>query len=252
MNTVLVVTAHPDDLENGIGGTLTLLARTGCRICSVVATLPQHLDDRLKRRWESRAAHYNLGTEPIFWEEPDGALEVTARLRKQMAEVYSMCKPDLVLTLWPADVHPDHRAIADIAMGPSLQRGMNTEILCFEVCSSGRDTEEFRPQSLGFFPTHYVDTSAVQVEKRKLMLCHQSQDPEGMWRGMRNVHANRAHEAAKGSAPLPNLTHAEGFVRLTRCGKMDPALSAIFKESPFEMPRGIGVDFKPKTIGIDI
>ncbi len=244
---VLVVTAHPDDLENGIGGTLTRLNFRGYSIYSVVATLPVDPAQREIRRMECKNSHALLGVQPSFWDEPDGALEVDARRRALMRDVYDIVKPDLVLTLWPADVHPDHRAIADIAMGPALQRGVNIELLCFEVCSSGRGTAEFRPQSLGFFPTHYVDTTNVQAEKYALMKCHESQDPDGMWAGMRNIHGNRAREVG-------NLTsYTEGFVRVTRCGEMSQELSEIFQKSPSRLrPRGIGVDFKPETIGISL
>jgi N-acetylglucosamine malate deacetylase 1 len=247
---VLVVTAHPDDLENGIGGTLTRLVQAGYAIYSVVATLPTDPVQKGIRRQESIRAHAILHSDHahfIFWDEPDGALEVNSRTRALMQDVYDVVEPDLVLTLWPADVHPDHRAVADLAMGPALARGVNTEPLCFEVCSSGRGTAEFRPQSIGFFPTHYVHTTPVQKEKYALMECHESQDPNGMWAGMRNVHANRAHEVG-------GLTsYAEGFVRLTRCGEMSQELGAIFQKSPSKLrPRGIGVDFKPETIGISL
>ena len=250
MKKVLVVTAHPDDLENGIGGTLTRLVQAGYRINSVVATLPTDPVQKRIRRQESIRAHAMLHPSDVyhlFWDEPDGALEVNSRTRALMQDVYDLVRPDLVLTLWPADVHPDHRAVADLAMGPALQRGVNTELLCFEVCSSGRDTNEFRPQSIGFFPTHYVHTTPVQQEKYALIKCHESQDPDGMWAGMRNMHGNRAREVG-------NLTsYAEGFVRLTRCGEMSEALGAIFQKSPSRFrPRGVGVDFNPETIGISL
>lgn len=251
MKKVLVVTAHPDDLENGIGGTLTLLSKAGFSITSVVATLPSDHVQGEMRLSESMKSHALIRAEPIFWDQPDGALEVNARLRRWMQSVYDNYQPDLVLTLWPADVHPDHRAIADLAMGPALQRGVNTELLCFEVCSSGRNSAEFRPQSIGFVPTHYVDTTAVQEEKRALMNCHQSQDPEGMWSGMRNVHANRARDAR--SLLSIKSVFAEGFVRLTRCGDLSRDLNQIFLRSSVEdSRRGIGVDFKSETIGISL
>jgi len=247
MKRVLIATAHPDDLENGIGGTLTLLALAGFELHSLVMTLPCDAHQNAVRRVESIDSHAGLGVIPIFWDEPDGALEVTQRLRTMMQVAYDNIMPDIVLTLWPADVHPDHRACADIAMGPALKHGVNTELLCFEVCSSGRNTAEFRPQSIGFFPTHYVDTSMAQKQKRMLMDCHQSQDPEGMWAGMRNMHERRAIEAGGSGG-----SYKEAFVRLTRCGVMAPVLSEIFEQTTRILPRGIGVHFKPETIGISV
>ena len=245
MKRVLVVTAHPGDLENCIGGTLTHLIRAGYSVVSLVATLPKDANQKLLRRSESNNAHALLGARPFFWDEHDGALEANAYLRKMMQLVYDNLEPDIVLAPWSADMHPDHRAVADLALGPALRQGVNIELLCFEACSSVRGSTEFQPQSLGFRPTHYVDTTYVQEEKYHLTQCHQSQDADGMWLATRNMHGRRSIEAG-------GLGYMEGFVRLTRCGVMAPELSAIFQQSPISLPRGIGVHFKPETIGIQL
>ena len=241
---IIVLTAHTDDIENGMGGTMTLLAKAGHNIFSIIVTLPRDRAQANIRVDESARSHRLLGVTPVFLAQPDGEFFVSKFLRSMVKTEFDACNLDAVFTLWPADVHPDHRAVADLAMGLCLARGVNTELLCFEVCSSGRSTTAFRPQSLGFFPTHYVDTTSVQVEKKALMDCQVSQDPEGMWAGMRNVHANRGREAG--------CDYAEGFVRLTRCGPIHPELAPLFVPSNHVLPRGIGVDFLPETIGVTL
>jgi LmbE family N-acetylglucosaminyl deacetylase len=141
------------------------------------------------------------------------------------------------------DVHPDHRSISALALGPAMQRGVNIEYFTMELCSSGRHTDGDRPQSLGFFPTHYVDTSEVQDQVAEFTRCHASQDPEAMILGMARMHHNRAVESGIG-------TKAEAFVRLTRVGELDPELQKIFQPSLLFLPRPIGIDFDPKNIGL--
>lgn len=239
---ILVVTAHTDDLENGMGGTIMRLYEEGHSITSVIMTLPHQFDQKQVRMKESCASHALFDTEPIFIDQPDGKLEVTASLRNRMKEIYTSVAPDVVFTLWPVDVHPDHRAAANLAMGPALERGVNTELFFFEVCSSGRASEAFRPQTLGFFPTHYVDTTDVQEQKKKLMFFQASQDPEGMWTGMRNVHRNRGRECS--------CAYAEAFVRATRVGESPDEFDGLFVPTEYILPRGIGVDFEPSSIGL--
>ena len=63
--------------------------------------------------------------------------------------------------------------------------------------------------------------------------------------GMGRVHKNRAVESGIGE-------FSEAFVRLTRVGELDPELQQIFQPSPITLPRAIGIDFDPKTIGIEV
>jgi len=239
---ILIVTAHTDDLENGMGGTVMRLHHEGHSITSVIMTLPCQKNDKQVRMSESRSSHALFGTEPIFLDQPDGKLEATNELRKTLGEIVASAEPDVVFTLWPVDVHPDHRVTADLTMGHALKRGVNTELFFFEVCSSGRASDAFRPQTLGFFPTHYVNTTDVQKQKKELMFFQASQDPDGMWAGMRNVHQNRGRECG--------CAYAEAFVRTTRVGEPPEEFEGLFVPSEYILPRGIGVDFLPSSIGL--
>jgi LmbE family N-acetylglucosaminyl deacetylase len=240
---VLIVVAHGDDETNGAGGTLMLLKEAGWDITIVYATLPVDTDAGNARREECLNAASLVGAKAVLWEYPDAKLEDILEARARMKEVYEAVQPTLVIGLHGLDVHPDHRAISAIALGPAMQRGVNIEYFTMELCSSGRHIAEDRPQSLGFHPTHYVDTGSVQKEVEAFVHCHAGQDPAAMYIGMGKMHQNRAAESGIGQV-------AEAFVRLTRVGELDPELLDIFQPSPFFLPRSIGIDFEPATIGL--
>ena len=128
--------AHPDDQEFSIGGTLAKWAKAGCKIISVIITdgdsgsnAPEH-DASYKpilaeiRKKEQLAANKVLGIkETIFLGYPDGELEPTIALRKDLTRLIRKFKPDTVLAGNPEAWfygneyrnHPDHRAAAQAA-----------------------------------------------------------------------------------------------------------------------------------------
>lgn len=165
--------------------------------------------------------------------------------KKMTQTVFDQVKPDLVLVMNPIDVHPDHRAMASLAMGPALQKGVNTELMFYELCASGRHINADRPQTIGHYPTHFVDITDEIDRAAELQMLHDTEDPEAMIRGMRNVHSNRAKEYGLGAGG-----YMEAFMRITRVGPIQHGLGEIFLETPYVLPRPIGVDFDPGTIGL--
>ncbi len=129
--------AHPDDQEFTVGGTLAKWAQAGCQIISVTITSGDagsndpSKDAAYKpelaklREGEQSAANVVLGvTESLFLRYPDGELEPTMPLRKELARLIRIHKPDVVVTGDPQGVfygngyinHPDHRAAAQSAL----------------------------------------------------------------------------------------------------------------------------------------
>jgi LmbE family N-acetylglucosaminyl deacetylase len=125
--------AHPDDQEFSIGGTLAKWARAGCEIISVVITSGDSgSNDPSKgadykpelarlRETEQLAANEVLGvTQTVFLRHPDGELEPSMELRKELTRLIRKHKPDVVLAGNPEAWfygneyinHPDHRAAA--------------------------------------------------------------------------------------------------------------------------------------------
>jgi LmbE family N-acetylglucosaminyl deacetylase len=128
--------AHPDDQEFTVAGTLAKWAKAGCEVVSVILTSgdggsndPAH-DASYKptlakiREGEQSAANATLGVkETIYLRYPDGELEPTVALRKELTKIIRAHKPDVVVTGDPQGVfygngyinHPDHRAAAQLA-----------------------------------------------------------------------------------------------------------------------------------------
>lgn len=128
--------AHPDDQEFSVGGTLAKWAKAGCEIISVVITSGDSgSNDPVKdgtykqplaelREQEQLAANDVLGVrETVFLRYPDGELEPTIQLRKDLARLIRQYKPDTVTAGNPEAWfygdeyvnHPDHRAAAQAA-----------------------------------------------------------------------------------------------------------------------------------------
>ncbi|MCB0995361.1 MAG: PIG-L family deacetylase [Acidimicrobiales bacterium] len=130
--SVLVVVAHPDDIDFGTAGTMAALARAGSRITYCLATCgeagPPEDMDRAElariRQAEQRAAADAVGvTDLVFLGLPDGRLVPDLALRRDISRVIRQVRPDLVVAQNPQRrwdrvyaSHPDHLAVAEATM----------------------------------------------------------------------------------------------------------------------------------------
>ncbi|HSS95763.1 MAG TPA: PIG-L family deacetylase, partial [Terriglobales bacterium] len=126
---VMGIFAHPDDPEFFCGATFARWAAEGAHITFVLATSgdkgssePDMTHQRLIeiREAEERNAAQALGVkEVIFLRYPDGELQPTLELRRDITRLIRLKKPDVVVTNDPTVFwwgttginHPDHRAI---------------------------------------------------------------------------------------------------------------------------------------------
>lgn len=126
---VMGVFAHPDDPEFFSGGTFARWAAEGAEIIFVLATSgdkgssdPEMTHAKLIeiREVEERNAATALGVkEVIFLRYPDGELQPTLQLRRDITRLIRLKQPDIVVTcdptvFWSGTTsinHPDHRAI---------------------------------------------------------------------------------------------------------------------------------------------
>ena len=126
---VLVVTAHPDDAEFGVAGTVARWVKEGMQVVYVVCTngdkgtsdrtiKPEQLSEIRKK--EQEAAAEVLGVrEVIFLGYPDQELDDTPEFRKQIVRMIRMYRPRIVVTsdpyrryLW----HRDHRIAGQVTL----------------------------------------------------------------------------------------------------------------------------------------
>jgi LmbE family N-acetylglucosaminyl deacetylase len=126
---VLGIAAHPDDLDVGAGGTIANFASLGADIHYLILTDGgKGSDDETVttaqlveiRHNEQKTALEMIGGKTIeFLDYPDGELEVTMQLKRQIVQHIRHIKPDVVITMDPTVIysaengiinHPDHRA----------------------------------------------------------------------------------------------------------------------------------------------
>jgi len=126
---VMVVAAHPDDLETTCGGTLTLLVQQEVELVLLLATdgdIGTHDAAHTRatlaavRREETLEAAKLLGLkEVVFLGHHDGELVAGLDLRAEVALAYRRFQPDTIFTFdpsWGGQAHPDHTAAGRAAV----------------------------------------------------------------------------------------------------------------------------------------
>jgi len=178
------IQAHPDDQDFSIAGTLAHWANAGCEIASVVITSgdagsndPAHGDEYKAtlagiREGEQTAANEVLGIrETIFLRYPDGELEPTLQLRRDLTRLIRRFKPDVVLTGNPEAFfygseyvnHPDHRAAARAAC-EAVFPSAGTRLIFTDLLAEGLE-----PHNVKRLYVHGVDKPDTWVNITKTM-----------------------------------------------------------------------------------
>jgi LmbE family N-acetylglucosaminyl deacetylase len=117
---VLVLAPHPDDESIGCGGTIARFAAAGATVSvlgvtdgeATIGAAGPVRTTAARRRAELEAACAILGAEPpSALGLPDGAVSRhEPELVQALGETLRAGRPQLVLTPWPLERHPDHRA----------------------------------------------------------------------------------------------------------------------------------------------
>jgi LmbE family N-acetylglucosaminyl deacetylase len=113
---VLVISAHPDDAEVQMGGTIALLAEQGQRVLLVDLCdgEPSDFAEPGVRAEQARRAARHLGADRQFLDAQDRLIADTPALRMQVAQLIRMHRPRLVFATTDACVHPDHAAVGSL------------------------------------------------------------------------------------------------------------------------------------------
>lgn len=131
---VLVIAAHPDDIEFVVAGTVAKWVRAGTEVRYVLATSGDAGTHRLDvsreelariREAEQRASARVVGVkEVVFLGYPDGQVEPSIALRRDLVREIRRFKPDTAICFDPTRLfvsnsyinHPDHRAVGQAAV----------------------------------------------------------------------------------------------------------------------------------------
>ena len=191
---ILVVTAHPDDVDFGAGGTIAAWTNAGITVTYCIITdgdaggadptVPRSAIPGI-RRSEQVAAADVLGVSDVrFLGYRDGELTVTHELRRDISRVIRQVRPQRMLIQSPERnweriyaSHPDHLAAGEAAIfavypdarnpfaHPALLADENLpEWTVPEVWVMGSPT-----------PNHFVDVTAMAERKIAALREHRSQ-----------------------------------------------------------------------------
>jgi LmbE family N-acetylglucosaminyl deacetylase len=224
---ILVITAHPDDVDFGAAGTIARWTDAGIEVSYCVVTngdaggsdqSVSRADMVTIRQAEQTAAAKQVGVHDLhFLGYPDGLVEPTIGLRRDLSRVIRLLRPNRVLCPSPdrnyqrmGTSHPDHRAVGASALDAVYPDSRNPfafpELLAAEKLEPWTVREVWISGSPA--PTHYVDITDTFGRKIAALRSHASQisDPAGLEERLRGWLGSAA---AAGGLPAGSL--AESF-----------------------------------------
>jgi LmbE family N-acetylglucosaminyl deacetylase len=190
----LVIAAHPDDVDFGSAGTIAVWTDAGIEVvyCIVTDGDAGGHDDSVPRaeiaplrRKEQTAAAACVGVSDLrFLGYPDGRVEATLGLRRDLARVIRQVRPDRVICPSPERnyarigvSHPDHRAVGSAALDAIYPDARNPyafpELRADECLEAWSVREVWVPG--GPIPNHYVDVTGTFDRKVAALRAHESQ-----------------------------------------------------------------------------
>lgn len=159
---ILVVGAHPDDIELGAGGTVARLSADGADVRMVVVCTPNNLKARMD---EGRKAAEILGAK-VEYLFPEREMRVedlkSYELIQRIDQLVRDIDPAVVITHAASNFHHDHVLVYKACV--AAQRLHFFDMLCFYPNSCHPVTTQFHPQA-------YIDIS--KTIDRKMAAIHQ-------------------------------------------------------------------------------
>ncbi len=182
MAELLVIGAHPDDAEIGMGGTIGMLVQKGHRVTLLDLTNgePTPMGTPERRQAESEAAARVLEVaRRITLPLPNRYLMDTVENRVAVAEAIREVRPEILFLPYWVDAHPDHVAAERLGEAARFYAKLTkTEM---------RGDPHYPSRVLHFFCTHYrlhvapafiMDITDQIERKMDAVACYRSQFSE--------------------------------------------------------------------------
>jgi LmbE family N-acetylglucosaminyl deacetylase len=194
ISRILVINAHPDDVDFGTAGTVACWTEAGIDVTYCVVTNGEaggsdpsvsRSDMAVLRRAEQTAAAKQVGVHDIrFLGYPDGQVEATIGLRRDLSRVIRQVRPDRVVCPSPernyarvGTSHPDHRAVGSASLDAVYPDARNP--FAFPELLADEGLEEWTAREVwiagGPTPNHYVDVTGTFPRKLAALRAHESQ-----------------------------------------------------------------------------
>ena len=233
LRSVLVVTAHPDDVDFGAAGTVAAFTEAGLTVTYCIVTdgdaggsdrAMSRTDMARLRQEEQRRAAAAVGVHDVrFLGHPDGMVQASLALRRDVSRVIRQVRPERVVTQSPERnwssifaSHPDHLAAGEAAVCAVYPDARNPFAHPELLEAEGLEPWHVRELWIMGGPSGSdpaaggvaVETTATVERKVAALLCHESQlpDPDAI--------AQRVRDGARAQgdrAGLPAGASAEIF-----------------------------------------
>jgi len=228
---ILVVVAHPDDIEFCVGGSIARWVQEGARVSYLILTDGSKGSENREqaahqtstiRQEEQRSAAKTLGAQDVFFcDYQDCGLAVRNEVKRDIVRIIRRVRPDTVVTFDPTMVyslsrsvinHTDHRAagLATIDAVFPLARDYHA----FPELTDKEKLEPHKVETLLLInydkANFYVDITNYLDTKLQALTAHNSQfsDTEQI----KNLVRENARRDA-GTSGL-DMSFAEAFIRL--------------------------------------
>jgi LmbE family N-acetylglucosaminyl deacetylase len=224
-----MVTAHPDDVDFGSAGSVAAFTSAGLEVTYCIVTNGDaggsdrdisRTEMAALRQDEQRAAAAAVGVSDVrFLGHPDGMVQATLELRRDISRVIRQVRPQRVITQSPERnwefiyaSHPDHMAVGEAAVCAVYPDARNPfahpELLEAEGLEPWTVNELWIMGPGAQSNAIAVETTATVERKVAALMCHKSQlpDPDAVAERVRFW----ARASAK-AAGLPEGRSAETF-----------------------------------------
>ncbi|MFE6713222.1 PIG-L deacetylase family protein [Streptomyces sp. NPDC057695] len=231
--SLLVVAAHPDDIEFCVSGTVMRWIERGTRVTYCIVTdgdaggyddrLPRQAMADLRRAEQVHSAKLSGVADVRFLGYPDSFVEASVELRRDLCRVIREVRPQRAIIPSPeinwarvADLHPDHRAVGDACLRAVYPEARNP--FAHPALLKEEGLEPWTVHELwlmtGPTPNQYVDVTPVFDRKVEALRIHTSQtahfdDLAGLLRTWLGEHATAGGLPAGRMAEAFQIVHID-------------------------------------------
>ncbi len=183
---ILAFGAHPDDVELGCGGTLSLLVEQGKTVAIVDLTkgeLGTRGTDKTRAEEAANASKILGVSDRVNLGLPDGFLENRKDYQMEMVKMIRKFQPEIVLANAIEDRHPDHAKGAKLASDACFLSGL----VKIETSLDNGPQKPWRPKQVFHYiqwkeikPDFVIDITSHMEKKIEACLAYKTQffDPD--------------------------------------------------------------------------
>lgn len=210
---ILFVLAHPDDEAYGPGGTIAKLAQnhkvTVAVLCNGARPGSIHV---LKARQQAFDKSCKiLGVDDAFFGTHDDCSLTLPVAISEMERIVSAVKPSAVYTHNTADLHQDHRIVAEAAL-VACRPKLGSSVKALYMSENIGTDWGFGVVGNSFVPDTFVDVSDTMIMKTKALELYTSEVYE--FPDARSIESVKALSRKRGSTV--GVRHAEAFQQVFR------------------------------------